>query len=248
MFGKKKRMIEEQRAKISELERKLGLLEEENRSFKDREIDLNRREVSIGRVILEATEAADKTVAEAQDKADVLLKEAQDDREAAKRDADRLVEDAYRNARDIVKEAEQTGQQKLDETQERIEQYATLLNSYDKLVQEQIRMAEDNAKRFSDLSRALHEAVPKLLASDGTPLLDEEKTEAEADFKPAEPEPELTVEPVSKEPETPTEAQADAAEEKLWTVDEIAKDVPEANAQVDTIIDEILSASGEAEQ
>ena len=246
MFGKKKRMIEEQRAKISELERKLGLLEEENRSFKDREIDLNRREVSIGRVILEATEAADKTVAEAQDKADVLLKEAQDDREAAKRDADRLVEDAYRNARDIVKEAEQTGQQKLDETQERIEQYATLLNSYDKLVQEQIRMAEDNAKRFSDLSRALHETVPKLLASDGTPLLDEEKTEAV--FEPAEPEPELTAEPVSKEPETPTEAQADAAEEKLWTVDEIAKDVPEANAQVDTIIDEILSASGEAEQ
>ena len=77
MFGKKKRMIEEQRAKISELERKLGLLEEENRSFKDREIDLNRREVSIGRVILEATEAADKTVADAQDRADVLLKEPQ---------------------------------------------------------------------------------------------------------------------------------------------------------------------------
>lgn len=236
MFGKKKRMIEEQRAKISELERKLGLLEEENRSFKDREIDLNRREVSIGRVILEATEAADKTVAEAQDKADVLLKEAQDDREAAKRDADRLVEDAYRNARDIVKEAEQTGQQKLDETQERIEQYATLLNSYDKLVQEQIRMAEDNAKRFSDLSRALHEAVPKLLASDGTPLLDEEKTEAV--FEPAEPDPAPADGPQENEP----------AEEKLWTVDEIAKDVPEANAQVDTIIDEILSASGEAEQ
>ncbi len=247
MFGKKKRMIEEQRARIGELERKLGLLEEENRSFKDRETDLNRREVSIGRVILEATAAADKTVSEAQDKADVLLKEAQDDREAAKRDADRLVEDAYRNARDIVKEAEQTGQQKLDETQDRIEQYATLLNSYDKLVQEQIRMAEDNAKRFSELSRALHEAVPKLLASDGTPLLDEEKTESV--FEPAEPEPELTLEPESAEPETPTETQEDdAAEEKLWTVDEIAKDAPAANAQVDTIIDEILSASGESDQ
>ncbi len=243
MFGKKKRTITEQRERISELERRLGLLEEEKRAFQERETELNRREASIGRVILEATNAADKTVADAQDKADVLLKEAEEDREAAKRDADRLIDDAYRNARDIVKEAEQTGQQKLDETQDRIEQYATLLNSYDKLVQEQIMMAQDNAKRFAELSRALHEAVPRLLASDGTPLLDEKRSEEVSDTP--EPEPVQAEKPVQAE--IPAEPKDEtAAEERVWTVDEVAKgDGNAPEAQIDTIIDEILSASGE---
>ncbi len=78
-------------------------------------------------------------------------------------------------------------------------------------------MAQDNARRFAELSRALHEAVPQILSAEGTLL-----------------------EPADDQME-PKEATQESTDEKLWTVDEIAKDAGEAH--VDTIIDEILTAT-----
>ncbi len=213
-------MIEEQRQKIAELEEQIKGLSERNTTLQERVADVERREGSIGRAISEATLAADQLVKDAQRQAGAMLDQAQKDTDAAKRDAENLVDDAYRNARDIVKEAETEGERKLNEVQERIDTYAALLHTYDRMVQEQIQIAQDNAKRFAELSRALHEAVPQILSAEGTL---------------SEPE---------KGPKT-AEEPAKEGEEKLWTVDEIANDAGEAH--VDAIIDEILSASEESE-
>ena len=63
MFGKKKRMIEQQRLLIAELEQKITGLTAENTSYAERIADVERRESGIGRAISEATAAADTITA-----------------------------------------------------------------------------------------------------------------------------------------------------------------------------------------
>lgn len=202
MFGRKKRKIAEQQKQIETLSAELQRLTEENKAYQEKAADVERRESGIGRAISEATLAADKMLEDAQRRAGALLEQTQSDCDAVRRDAEIMVDDAYRNARDIVKEAEVTGQKKLDEMDQRIGQYAALLNAYDKLVQEQIQMAQDSAKRFAELSKALHDTVPQILAADGTLAIDvpdaaeeepsiEENSKPEAAFVP-EDEPELS--------------------------------------------------------
>ena len=231
MFGKKKRMIEEQRQRIAELEERIKGLTAENERYASHVAEVELRESGIGRAISEATVTADRMIEDAQRKADAMLEQAQADTEAAKRDAETLVDDAYRNARDIVKEAETEGERKLDEVQERIDTYAALLNTYDRMVQEQIRIAQDNAKRFAELSRALHEAVPQILSAEGT-LQEPETAPALEEPKPEEPA-----------ADAGEGAQQTGGDERLWTVDEIAKKTESGETHVDEIIDEIITAS-----
>ena len=221
MFGKKQRTIAEQQKQIEAMKAEIDRLQQENQAFSARVAEIERRENGIGRAISEATATADSLIASAERKADALIEQTQADCDAAKRDAENLVDDAYRNARDIVKEAEATGQQKLDEVDAQINQYATLLNAYDALVQEQMQQAQDHAKRFYELSQALHHNVPKILSADGTLLI---------------PEP---VEEVKEQP-------AASAEEHLWTVDEVAHaNSTGKEAHVDAIIEDILRAATE---
>lgn len=258
MFGKKKRMIEEQRQKIAELERTITGLTEENAKYAERVADVERRESGIGRAISEATVTADKMIDDAQKQAGALLEQAQADCDAAKRDAENMVDDAYRNARDIVKEAETEGERKLGEVQERIDTYAALLRTYDRLVQEQIQIAQDNAKRFAELSRALHNAVPQILSQEGT-LLEPEETPVQEEPKSENPAEEPSAdanedaEPVEDAGEgTPLSDEtiddaAGSGDERLWTVDEIARKPESGESHVDAIINEIITASEESE-
>lgn len=289
MFGKKKRKIAEQQQQIESLTAELERLTGENRAFQDRIADIERRESGIGRAISEASLAADKMLEDAQRKAGALLEQTQTDCDAVRRDAEIMVDDAYRNARDIVKEAEETGQKKLDEVDQTIGQYATLLNAYDKLVQEQIQMAHDSAKRFAELSEALHRTVPELLSADGTLAMPapEEQESASEPVREPEPEeapaPENVPEPAEQSEQAPEDVpeieteepvadsgegtplmrdvlsdyeehpfpfdrkeESEPTEERVWTVDEIAKTEDEQrDAHVDAIIDDILRASAE---
>ncbi len=170
MFGKKQRIIAEQEERIRVLEQQLESLTADNKRLKDRVIDVERRERGIGRALNEATAAADNMIADAQRKAGALLEQTQGECDAQRKKADRIVDDAYRSAREIVREAEDEGLQKRHAMQQQIEQYAALLNGYDALVQEQLEIAKDNARKFSELSAALHDAVPQLLNADGSPL------------------------------------------------------------------------------
>ena len=220
MFGKKQRIITEQQKQIETLTAEVARLTQENQAFFDRVAEIERRESGIGRAISEASATADSLIESAQRKAGAMLEQTQADCDAAKHDAELLVDDAYRNARDIVKEAETTGQQKLDEVDSQINQYATLLNAYDALVQEQMQQAQDHAKRFYELSKSLHDTVPKILAPDGKLLIPEAS-------------------------ETPEQDKAEATEpqEHLWTVDEVAQTDDNREAHVDAIIEDILRAS-----
>lgn len=227
MFGKKKRIIAEQQQKIDALTAEVERLTKENQAFTDRVAEIERRESGIGRAISEAMTTADSLIENAQRKAGAMIEQTESDCNAAKRDAEILVDEAYRNARDIVKEAEASGQEKLDAVDAQINQYATLLHAYDTLVQEQMQQAEDSAKRFYELSRSLHETVPKILAPDGK-LLIPKTAENHEEPTPQDPEP------------ADVHVQSD---EHLWTVNEIAKDETQQDAHVDAIIEDILRAS-----
>ena len=243
MFGKKKRMIEEQRQRIAELEERIKGLTAENERFSAHVAEVEQRESGIGRAISEATVTADRMIEDAQRKAGAMLEQAQADTDAAKRDAENLVDDAYRNARDIVKEAETEGERRLDEVQQRIDTYAALLNTYDRMVQEQIQIAQENAKRFAELSRALHEAVPQILSAEGT-LLEPAKEEP-SEEPDGEPYTDADGETPVDESFEPEPKPQEGGDERLWTVDEIAPEGGETH--VDAIIDEIITASEESE-
>lgn len=207
MFGKKQRIIAEQQKQIEALNAEIARLNEEKQAFLARVAEIERRESGIGRAISEATATADSLIESAQRKAGAMLEQTQSDCDAAKRDAENMVDDAYRNARDIVKEAEATGQQRLDEVDTQINQYAALLNTYDKLVQEQMLHAQENLKRLYELSKALHDTVPKILSPDGTLRMPEPAQTPEE--QPIEPEPveEAQEQPIEPEqPEAPEES------------------------------------------
>ncbi len=243
MFGKKKRIIAEQEERIAELEKQLETMSADNKRLKDRVIDVERRERGIGRALNEATATADSMITDAQRKAAAMVEKAQGECDEQRKKGERLIEDAYRNAREIVRAAEDEGNEKRDAMQRRIEQYAALLNGYDTMVQEQLQMAQDGAKRFAELSRALHEAVPQLLGADGAPLpgLDA------ADSKPASDSascldsemPDYQARRLQFEP-----SRESSGDEQLWTVDRIAKNRDrDPVSDVDAIIDEILAAT-----
>ncbi len=244
MFGKKQRIIAEQADQIRSLELQLESLTAENKRLKDRVIDVERRERGIGRALNEATATADNMIADAQRKSGAMLEQTQNECDAQRKKADRIVDDAYRSAREIVREAEDEGQKKRAEMQQQIEQYAALLNGYDAMVQEQLELAKDNARRYSELSAALHNAVPQLLNTDGTPLPglgnpDDSQSNAGTPSYLRDDMPDYQSNPLSYKPSRETNA-----DEQLWTVDKIATgETGGSGADVDAIIDEILAAT-----
>ena len=246
MFGKKKRLIAEQEDRIRALEQQIESLSSDNKRLKDRVIDVERRERGIGRALNEATATADNMIADAKRKAGVIVEQTNAECDAQRRKAEQIVEDAYRSAREIVKKAEEENAKKHAEMQQRIEQYAALLNGYDAMVQEQLQMAQDGAKRFAELSRSLHEAVPQLLGADGAPLPGLEKPE-QTEKDGAADTPSYLKEDLPDYSETPlsfTPSRESGSDEQLWTVDKIAKsEHGGTESDVDAIIDEILAAT-----
>lgn len=240
MFGKKKRLIAEQEERIRSLEQQLDIATSDNKRLKDRVIDVERRERGIGRALNEATATVDNMISDAQRKAAVLLDQTKTECDSLRKNAERIVEDAYRTAREIVREAEDENNKKRLELQHQIDQYAALLGHYDAMVQEQLEAAQDGARRFAELSRALHESVPKLLGADGTPLaaLNTAEGDAEATAPDVPDMPDYTSHPLDFQPSR------DGGEDQLWTVDRIAgSGNGDADSDVDAIIDEILAAT-----
>ncbi len=246
MFGKKKRLIAEQEERIHSLEGQLESLTADNKRLKDRVIDVERRERGIGRALNEATATADNMIADAQRKSAAMLEQTQGECDAQRQKADEIVEEAYRNAREIVRTAEEESKRRLDEMQVQIEQYAALLNSYDSVVQEQLASAQEGARRFAELFVALHDAVPKLIGTDGAPLpgLDKPVEEAKDDVQNdpsylSEDMPDYASHPLSFTP-----SRESGADDQLWTVDRIASGTNgDSGSDVDAIIDEILAAT-----
>ncbi len=240
MFGKKQRIIAEQEERIRILEQQIESLTADNKRLKDRVIDVERRERGIGRALNEATATADNMIADAQRKAGAMLEQTQGECDAQRKKADRIVDDAYRSAREIVREAEDEGQQKRNSMQQQIEQYAALLNGYDVLVQEQLEIAKDHARKFSELSAALHNAVPQLLNADGSPLPGLDQPDDNAEDQSDVPDmPDYQAHPLSYTPSSES-----SGDDQLWTVDKIASDPnTTGGSDVDAIIDEILAAT-----
>ena len=219
MFGKKARRIRELEEQVAALNASLETGKQENAALTEKVQRFEERERSIVRALTEAAERAEVVVSDAQRQAGEILEQSQADSEAAQREAERIVDDAYGSAHKIVKDAESESTRRLDETQAQIETYVSILTGYDKLIQDNIRMAEENAHRFAEVGQRLHAAIPQILSADGKLI--------EAPAAPEDGEPE-----------------AESKGERLWTVSELCKiDAPEAS--VDAIIDGVIASNAE---
>lgn len=228
MRMRKKELIRLQTEKIVDLEQQINTLLKANDELQKKVDGLEEKERCIGKTLTEATATADRTISDAQRQAGELLEQAQMDLDAAKRDSEIIVDEAYQSARTIIKEAEQDSDQKRQDVQSQIEAYAALLNGYNKLIQENIRQAEDSARRYAELASALRESLPQLLNAEGKLI--------EA--------PVLTGEPNPTEAEEFKEQEDAANEERMWTVNDIAEST-EGERPVETIIEEIIQATEE---
>lgn len=224
MFGKKAREIQEQAAKIADLQSQIAELVEKNEILQQRLDVYTAKENAIVKALTDANERAEKVVSDAQFEAGSILQESEANAEAARQDAEKLVNNAYQNARDIVKKAEDESQEKLDETQSQIEAYAALLGAYDKMVQDNIKTAQEQARRYAEMAQQLHLAVPQILSPEGK--LNEL--------------PQAGEEAPAQEPEEEAKPEK---EEKLWKVSDIS-DAKGEDSLVDEIIDGILGAAG----
>lgn len=232
MFGKKAQRIRALEAELAALQESLNDCRRENAVLSARVQNYEARELSIARALTEAAERADSVVADAQRQAGEILEQSQADSDAARRDAEQLVDNAYQNARDIVRDAEGESRRRLDETQAQIETYVSILTGYDRLIQENIKTAEDNAKRFAELGQKLHASIPQILSAEGKLIEAPDGDPSHAAIAAA------------VEAFVSSEAADEPQGEKLWTVSELSK-IDDAEMATAALIDGVIAA-GEA--
>lgn len=232
MFGSKARRILELQNQIEAMRKENGDLQTQVTALTERVHSYEERERSIARAMTEATAKAESVVSDAEQQANAIMEQSKADSDAARRDAERVVDTAYQNARDIVKEAENESKKRLDETQDQIETYVSILTGYDQLVQENIRAAQENAKKFAKLAQKLHGSIPQILSADGKLIqAPQPKKESAEDI----------IEEAAKAPEASSRETRGDGGEKLWTVSELSK-FNENEASVDAIIDGVIDA------
>lgn len=264
MFGKKKRLIEEQQRTIAELNGRLTEQQRQMDGLNSQLDEYKKRESSISRAITDAAEAASRIVADAQKESDNIHDIAQKDFIASQKKGEDVVQDAYENARDIVKKAEETSEEKIRQTDAAVCAYVELLNQFNESMKEQARQAEENVKKLSDYYARLNSALPELFAEvpqlsstleqQGVePLPDPEGDPAQLmrniytiqnRYLPHEDMPDRTSAP--EEEETPVE-EAPTSEAEEAEADPIEKPLPEFEPEEETIVrvSDIVPEDGE---
>ena len=164
MFGKKKKMIEEQVRTIAELNGRLSEQQLQMDKLNTQLDEYKKREGAIARAFTDAAEAANRIIAEAQKESEDIHDSAQKDFVASQKKGESVVQSAFENARDIVRKAELTSEQKIRETDAAVCAYVQLLNQFNESMKEQARQAEENVKKLSDYYARLNNALPELFA------------------------------------------------------------------------------------
>ena len=164
MFGKKKKLIEEQEKTIAELNGRLKEQQLQMEGLNSQLDEYKKREYAISRAITDAAEAADRILADAQKESDDIHDTAQKDFEASQQKGEDVVQNAYENARDIVKKAEEASEEKIRQTDEAVCAYVQLLNQFNESMKEQAKQAEENVKKLCDYYARLNNALPELFA------------------------------------------------------------------------------------
>lgn len=162
MFGRKK-IIEEQNRLIASLKEQVESLEKENAEQKKKIAEYQAMESAISRAMTDASAAADRIKEEARRESDELHESAQKRYLASQKQGEAVVADAHRSARDIIKAAEDKSRETNRETDEAVAAYVRLLGEFNESVKEQVKTANENAKKYADFYALLSQEMPALL-------------------------------------------------------------------------------------
>lgn len=162
MFGRKK-IIEEQNRVIASLKERVEALEKENAEQKAKIAEYQSMETAISRAMTDASAAADRIKEDARKESDELHESAQKSFLASQKQGEALVADAHRNARDIIKAAEDKSRETNRETDAAVAAYLRLLGEFNESVKEQVKTANENAKKYAELYELLSQDMPSLL-------------------------------------------------------------------------------------
>lgn len=162
MFGRKK-MIEEQNRLITSLKEQVESLEKENAEQKKKIAEYQAMESAISRAMTDASAAADRIKEEARRESDELHESAQKRYLASQKQGEAVVADAHRSARDIIKAAEDKSRETNRETDAAVAAYVRLLGEFNESVKEQVKTANENAKKYADFYALLSQEMPALL-------------------------------------------------------------------------------------
>lgn len=162
MFGRKKK-IEEQNALIASLQEQIATLERENGEQKRKIEEYQAMESAISRAMTDASAAADRIREDARKESDEIHETAQREYLASQKQGETLVADAHRNARDIIKAAEDKQRETHEQTDASVAAYIRLLGEFNESVKEQVKTANENAKKYAELYALLSQEMPALL-------------------------------------------------------------------------------------
>lgn len=162
MFGRKK-MIEEQNLLIASLKERIATLEKENEEQKNKLEAYQAMEGAISRAMTDASAAADRIREEARRESDEIHETAQKEYIASQKQGETLVANAHRSARDIIKAAEDKSNETKQETDDAVSAYLRVLGEFNESVKEQVKTANENAKKYAELYDLLSQEMPALL-------------------------------------------------------------------------------------
>lgn len=162
MFGRKK-IIAEQNTLIASLKERIAALEKENEDQKRRIEEYQSMESAISRAMTDASAAADRIKEEAIKESDEIHETAQREYLASQKRSEAVVADAHRNARDILKAAEDKSRETHEQTDASVTAYIRLLGEFNESVKEQVKTANENARKYAELYALLSQEMPALL-------------------------------------------------------------------------------------
>lgn len=186
MFGKKK-IIETQKKELDELKKLLAAAEEKNASLEKELDEIKLKELAIARSITNANlaaedilaqareesgrvkEQAEKELAEAQTHSSSITSSAEEKAmnvvsEAEKRAAD-VVSQAETKSKDILAEAEAQSQKRIQDTEDEVRSYASILVKLNENMKEQAKLAQEASERYAAFYNQMSKSIPGIMSS-----------------------------------------------------------------------------------
>lgn len=186
IFGKNK-IIEAQIKEISDLKKQLVAADEKIESLEKELGEIKSKELAIAKAITTANLAAEDILAQAREesgkvkeKAEKELSDAQAQASSltasasekaslvmaeAEEKASTVVSEAESKGKDILAEAEAKSQKKIQDTEDEVRSYATILVRLNENMKEQAKLAQEASERYAAFYEQMSQSIPGIMNS-----------------------------------------------------------------------------------
>lgn len=204
LFGNRK-MVETLTKELEELKSKLSEKDARIEALTNELDELKKRELAISKALTDANlaaegikstareesakvkEQAEKELTDAQEQSKLLTSEAEEKASKVIADAEEMaslvVSDAEDKGKDILAEAEAKSQKRLQDTEDEVRSYASILVKLNENMKEQAKLAQEASERYAAFYEQMSKSIPGIMSTISGAQLPEPKTESAGEKK-----------------------------------------------------------------